>query len=95
VLANELGCAASSIVDFELNVCDTQPSTVAGASEEFIFSGRLDNLAMSFCALKVCVRHVPTCTALPCVCEEALVAEWPFAVQRVLTPRDSPDEPRA
>lgn len=53
VLAEELGCAVTAIVDFELNVCDTQPSTVAGAASEFIFSGRLDNLAMSFCALKV------------------------------------------
>jgi len=51
-LAAELGCKPEDIVDFELNVCDTQPSTVAGAKSEFIFSGRLDNLAMSFCALK-------------------------------------------
>lgn len=67
VLADELGCAVSSIVDFELNVCDTQPSTVAGASSEFIFSGRLDNLAMSFCALKVSsprALHCPACVRM-------------------------------
>ena len=41
------------ICDFELNVCDTQPSVIGGALKEFIFSGRLDNLCMSFCSLKV------------------------------------------
>jgi hypothetical protein len=83
VLADELGCAASSIVDFELNVCDTQPSTVAGASSEFIFSGRLDNLAMSFCALKVRVRHVHY-TALPCVREQVLKWSSPTDVEHLL-----------
>ena len=38
--------------DFELQLCDTQPSTFGGARKEFIFSGRLDNLCMSYCSLK-------------------------------------------
>lgn len=37
-----------------MQACDTQPSILAGAAKEFIFSGRLDNLCMSFCSLKVC-----------------------------------------
>lgn len=40
------------IADLELDVCDTQPSCVGGAQHEFIFSGRLDNLASSYCALR-------------------------------------------
>ncbi|WOK97311.1 hypothetical protein Cni_G06019 [Canna indica] len=36
----------------ELNVCDIQPSCLGGGNNEFIFSGRLDNLASSYCALR-------------------------------------------
>jgi aspartyl aminopeptidase len=52
VLAEELDCDPHEIVDFELEVCDTQPSVIGGAAREFIYSGRLDNLASSFCALR-------------------------------------------
>ncbi|KAI3919552.1 hypothetical protein MKX01_018375, partial [Papaver californicum] len=52
MLASEVGCKPEDICDFELQLCDTQPSIVAGALKEFIFSGRLDNLCMSFCSLK-------------------------------------------
>lgn len=47
-----VGTAASAIRDFELNLVDTQPSIIGGALNEFIFSPRLDNLCMSFCALQ-------------------------------------------
>ena len=52
ILAEELDCDADEIVDFELEVCDVQPSVIGGAAHEFIYSGRLDNLASAFCALK-------------------------------------------
>ncbi|CAA3005191.1 probable aspartyl aminopeptidase [Olea europaea subsp. europaea] len=55
ILSDELGCKAENIVSVELNVCDTQPSCLGGANNEFIFSGRLDNLASSFCALRALV----------------------------------------
>ncbi|KAM3257447.1 hypothetical protein ACQJBY_049635 [Aegilops geniculata] len=54
LIAKEANCEVDEICDFELQLCDTQPSVVAGAMKEFIFSGRLDNLCMSFCSLKVC-----------------------------------------
>lgn len=52
VLADELACDIEEVADFELNVCDTQPSCLGGARNEFVYSGRLDNLASSFCALR-------------------------------------------
>ncbi|KAH9303341.1 hypothetical protein KI387_014924, partial [Taxus chinensis] len=52
LLASELGCKPEEICDFELQLCDTQPSVIAGIEKEFVFSGRLDNLCMSFCSLK-------------------------------------------
>jgi aspartyl aminopeptidase len=55
LLAQELDCKPGDICDFELQVCDTQPSVVGGALKEFIFSGRLDNLCMSFCSLKALI----------------------------------------
>ncbi len=51
LLGQELGVDPDSIVDFELQLCDTQPSTVGGALNEFVFSGRLDNLASSYQSL--------------------------------------------
>lgn len=42
-------------MDVELNVCDTQPSCLGGGNNEFIFSGRLDNLASSYCALRALI----------------------------------------
>jgi aspartyl aminopeptidase len=51
ILSDELACKPEEIVDFDLQVCDTQPSIIGGALKEF--SGRLDNLCSSFCSLKV------------------------------------------
>ena len=50
LIAVELSVSVEDIVDFDLNVCDTQRGTLGGAEEEFVFVGRLDNLAMSYCA---------------------------------------------
>ncbi|GJZ48476.1 probable aspartyl aminopeptidase [Tanacetum coccineum] len=55
MLATQAGCKSDDICDFELQACDTQPSIIAGAMKEFIFSGRLDNLCMSFCSLKALI----------------------------------------
>ncbi|KAK1288062.1 putative aspartyl aminopeptidase [Acorus calamus] len=55
VLSEEIGCCINEIVGIELNVCDTQPSCLGGVNNEFIFSGRLDNLASSYCALRALI----------------------------------------
>ncbi|CAN8253478.1 unnamed protein product [Cochlearia groenlandica] len=55
IIAKALDCKPEEICDFEMQACDTQPSILAGAAKEFIFSGRLDNLCMSFCSLKALI----------------------------------------
>lgn len=49
-VAAAAGVPADAIVDFDLNVVDTQAGVLGGAGSEFVFVGRLDNLAMSYCA---------------------------------------------
>ncbi|KAF8721012.1 hypothetical protein HU200_023424 [Digitaria exilis] len=60
LIAKEANCEPDEICDFELQLCDTQPSAVAGAMKEFVFSGRLDNLCMSFCSLKALIDSTST-----------------------------------
>lgn len=58
LLAEELSVSADSIQDFELSLYDTQPSTLGGLNNEFIFSPRLDNLMSTFCAVEAIVESV-------------------------------------
>ncbi|GJS17050.1 probable aspartyl aminopeptidase [Tanacetum coccineum] len=52
MLATHAECKQDDTCDFELQACDTQSSIISGAMKEFIISGKLDNLCMSFCSLK-------------------------------------------
>jgi aspartyl aminopeptidase len=52
VLSANISQPAETIKDFELILYDTQPPTLGGINDEFIFAPRLDNLCMSFCAVK-------------------------------------------
>ncbi|PAV21026.1 aspartyl aminopeptidase [Pyrrhoderma noxium] len=58
LLAEELSVRPEQIHDFELHLYDTQPSTLGGINNEFIFSPRLDNLVSSFCAVEGLVHSV-------------------------------------
>ena len=51
LIADEIGCAPGDIVDFDLQLCDTQPSAIGGAQREFVYSGRLDNLVSCYTSL--------------------------------------------
>ncbi len=55
-LAEQVGCKAEDIADFELCLYNHQPAAIGGAKHEFIYSARLDNLLSSYCALAVCLR---------------------------------------
>ena len=46
LVAEAAGCDPADVCDFDLQLCDVQPSTIGGAKNEYIFSGRLDNLAL-------------------------------------------------
>ena len=50
LIAEEAKCTPKDIQDFEIVLYDTQKSCLGGMNNEFIFSPRLDNLMMSYCA---------------------------------------------
>jgi aspartyl aminopeptidase len=56
-IAEKLEIEAESIVDFELNLYDTQPASLGGITKEFLYSARLDNLATVFVALESLVNY--------------------------------------
>lgn len=58
LLAQELGVDVSAIQDFELSLYDTQPATVGGVDNAFIFSPRLDNQMSCFCATEAIINSV-------------------------------------
>ena len=51
LVAEAAGCDPADVCDFDLQLCDVQPSTIGGAKNEYIFSGRLDNLASCYASL--------------------------------------------
>lgn len=58
VLASELDVSTSDIIDFELNLFDVQKASLGGVYQEFIHSGRLDNLASCFMATQALIDYV-------------------------------------
>jgi len=55
LIADELKCDVSSIIDIELQLCDFQDAAVGGAYDEFIYSGRLDNLASVYTSMRALI----------------------------------------
>ena len=64
VIAKEAKVDPSSILDFEMILYDTQKSCIGGLNEELIFSARLDNQEMSFCATEGLIRSLSRPEAL-------------------------------
>jgi aspartyl aminopeptidase len=63
-IAKEAGVEVSDIVDFEMILYDTQLSVLGGLNDEFIFSGRLDNLMMSYCATEGIIESLSSSASL-------------------------------
>ena len=81
-LAEAAGVEAGDIVDLELNCCDTQPGVIGGLKGEFVYVGRLDNLAMSWCSMQV--RNSQS-TTLQNSFDAPTAADAPTAVACVLS----------
>lgn len=56
LFAKEAGVEVSQIEDFEVILYDNKPSTVGGLNDEFIFSGRLDNLTSCFLSTEALIQ---------------------------------------
>ena len=52
LICKELKVKAADILDFDLYLADTQPACTFGIHDEFISSGRLDDLSMAFAGLE-------------------------------------------
>lgn len=59
MLAEAAGVAREAVVGSELMLYDVVPPTTGGRDEELVFSGRLDNLAMSHAAVRALVDAAP------------------------------------
>ena len=57
LLAKELNADVTDICDFELNLFDVQPASLGGCRSEFLYSGRLDNLATCFVAVESLIAY--------------------------------------
>jgi aspartyl aminopeptidase len=60
IVAKELGVAPETIVQLDLMLYDVVKPVVAGAHGEFLFSARLDNLAMCHAALSAVLSSPPS-----------------------------------
>jgi aspartyl aminopeptidase len=64
LLAENAGVEPSAIVDFECVLYDTQPACIGGLNDEFVFSARLDNLGMTYCAVEGLIQSLESPSAL-------------------------------
>uniref|UniRef100_A0A5K3F8B4 Aspartyl aminopeptidase n=2 Tax=Mesocestoides corti TaxID=53468 RepID=A0A5K3F8B4_MESCO len=60
LIAAELQCAPSDLVELELYLADTQPARIGGIHEEFIHAPRLDNQFCSYTSIQALVNSLPS-----------------------------------
>lgn len=64
LIAKEAECKVEEVLDFELVLYDTQASCIGGLNDEFVFSARLDNLGMTYCAVEGLIQSLASPSAL-------------------------------
>lgn len=64
IIAEHAGVDVDDLVDFEMVLYDTQKSCIGGINNELIFSARLDNLGMTYCAVEGLIESLSSPTAL-------------------------------
>ena len=64
IIADHVGVEVEDVVDFEMVLYDTQKSCLGGMNNELIFSARLDNLEMTYCAIEGLIESVSSPSAL-------------------------------
>ncbi|MCH5327201.1 MAG: M18 family aminopeptidase [Duncaniella sp.] len=63
LISEAMGCDAGDILDFDLSLYDTTPAGLVGMNEEFICSGRLDDLSMVHAAVTSLIASADTPSA--------------------------------
>ncbi|KAE9379016.1 aspartyl aminopeptidase [Stipitochalara longipes BDJ] len=64
LIAEQAGAKVEDLVDFEIVLYDTQKACLGGLNNELIFSARLDNLGMTYCAVEGIIQSVSSPSAL-------------------------------
>ncbi|PBP26546.1 aspartyl aminopeptidase [Diplocarpon rosae] len=64
IIAEHAGVSVEDVVDFEMVLYDTQKACIGGINNELIFSARLDNLGMTYCAIEGLIESVSSHSAL-------------------------------
>lgn len=64
IIAEHAGVDVEDVVDFEVVLYDTQKGCIGGINNELIFSARLDNLGMTYCAVEGLIESVSSPSAL-------------------------------
>ncbi|RDL40589.1 Zn-dependent exopeptidase [Venustampulla echinocandica] len=64
IIAEHAGVDVEDVVDFEMVLYDTQKACLGGINNELIFSARLDNLGMTYCAVEGLIESLSSPEAL-------------------------------
>jgi aspartyl aminopeptidase len=59
IIADATGCNPADILDFDLTLFDIQPPETVGFDSTWVNCGRLDDLAMAWCALQALINSKP------------------------------------